>query len=353
MSINQEFVENSSLIYSIEGNLSSVKISGSVLGNGSVKILLIDQNNNSKIVFDSNSFNKKNNLLTGYAVEDIEGYAKDSSENNLSDEILENKDNQPEVLIDDNQDILDYSSNESNTSVNESIEQSYVEQSNVIEENINYTNEYTNKTTNYTEFINQSEEIELIENISQGYDTNYTENVSQSAEFNQSNENETIINNYDVNLTETLNEIVSNESVFFNETEINLSELIESNYTEFNYSEYNLTESNNTELNNTITERILYFDNYCLETCNLYNYGNDIILKIIVENAVLNLSSIEYSYYVEILNETLNQSINLTLNETLNLSLNLSLNQSINISMEQGVVEVNYSAKINEAGFLD
>ncbi len=85
----------------------------------------------------------------------------------------------------------------------------------------------------------------------------------------------------------------------------------------------------------------IVIDRYCLETCLVNNYDNNIIIEVEIENAILNLSRIEYIYVIE-KNDSLNSTINQTiLNETINITLNYNLT-------EVGIIEVNYSAVINE-----
>jgi hypothetical protein len=131
--------------------------------------------------------------------------------------------------------------------------------------------------------------------------------------------------------------------------------------------------SNLTEQNEEIYEPVTAFENYCLETCILNQPGNVTLVIELYDNTRLNLTSIIYTYAVElpeeiaplenitienetilnesVLNETgINESIdiilnetgilvnetNITINETLleNITLNETLNESINESLD-------------------
>ncbi|MEM4397271.1 MAG: hypothetical protein QW757_01440, partial [Candidatus Woesearchaeota archaeon] len=302
INVNKEFYDNNVLRFNVNGNLTSLKITGSIIGNGSVKVLLIDKSNNSKLVLDSNELNRKN-ILTGLVVEDI--VQEYNQENNLTN-------------------------NEVNPSVNNQELIEITEETQTIEEN---------------NIIN--------ENFSVGESSNL-ENIS----LNNSHEviNEEIIEislNQSLNETTILNETIIEENIIDNNTNI-ANEINETNFTDVIIPEIiineTITESNASE-NITIEERVLLFSNYCLETCKLYNYGDEIVLQIIVENAVLNLSSIEYTFIENVfVNESLNETfLNETLNETLvNETLQI-INLTMNLSSDEiGVIDFNYSAKINE-----
>jgi hypothetical protein len=158
--------------------------------------------------------------------------------------------------------------------------------------------------------------------------------------------------------------------------------------------EVNESASNFTEQNEATDGTITLFDNYCLETCTL-DLSENITLVIELNNTLLNLTSISYTYVVElteevpplenltfenetvinesvsnenitvILNETdlLIDEINLTVNETLleNTTINETLNETINellnitqdITVNETMLVENVSLNLTEINIVE
>ncbi len=315
------------LSLTLDGNITSLRITGKFFGNGTGKIYL-----GERLIIDTDNLNQvNNNLLTGLVIEEIESQQNDPQLSDVNDSLINEELTTPEIKD-------------------------------------NVTNE------SLVQPINLSEG-DLIETQLILADTNITTelNTSQNTSF----EEEILVG--DVLGNESINNSI-NESI-----DINLNETNETLYE---------------QVSETIATKS--FDNYCIETCNI-NLPRGITLFIQLEDMILNLSSITYTYLSEfeetieeepieepveepveepiegpieepiivppfeeaienisnetitinitenitenltqnltqnitelnltLTNETINESIDLILNLTLNESLNLTLNESIN-----------------------
>ncbi len=114
--------------------------------------------------------------------------------------------------------------------------------------------------------------------------------------------------------------------------------------------ETNITEGNQTSHANT-TKRLpeISFSNECEDTCVLDNYPSNVTLRIILDNATLNLSSITYTYlqtYEETVGLNLTENLTTELDATQNITTNAS---SFNVTRNITYEEFNHTAvKVGE-----
>jgi len=183
-------------------------------------------------------------------------------------------------------------------------------------------------------------------------ESNESVEENQTLEINETEITPKITENITENVTITLNitNVTENITVEINQT-LNITENITLNVTENITIEPNITNATeNVTTNETIAEAALElrkFEEYCLETCFLNDIGNEITLEIILNNVILNLSYVTYTYElieeeiiemppilenITVENVTTNiTEINVTVNETLNISIN-ETNITLNIS---------------------
>ena len=351
--------QSTNLSYTLNGSVTSVRISGEFIGNGSARIYLGDklvvnyspvsqeEVTVTSIVAEENiTLNETtenessvgiSNLITGNVVAGIgasvEVINETTTENNTSVLINQSESNST-VIIEDN----------STTNISEEIN-----------ETVNLENVTINQTVENITFVNITN-ITSEENITQNISVNLTEpnitvNVSEPVNVTL---NQTEINDTVENITQPLNDTIVNVSEEINETILNLTQNITQNITlnetlnqtnvtlnvpinqtniTLNITEVNVTENVTIDITTNLTgwfEDSL-FNNYCQETCNLTNVSDSITLVIELDNVMLNLTSISYTY-VEEDNQT--QDIVTETNTTLNLS-GLSAIEILNYSLTE------------------
>ncbi|MBW2970752.1 hypothetical protein KY320_01175, partial [Candidatus Woesearchaeota archaeon] len=99
-----------------------------------------------------------------------------------------------------------------------------------------------------------------------------------------------------------------------------------------NETEVNATDANQTAPNAT-AQPVAIFENECVETCALPNFGSELVLTIVVENASLNLSSTTYTLFEA---------------EETAVEENLSVENVTSIKTEVNVSEVNVTEEVVE-----
>ena len=137
-------------------------------------------------------------------------------------------------------------------------------------------------------------------------------------------ENITTLENVTLNISENITVPVN----ITQNISINISENITLNITQ----EINITENITIQLQ----EKIVYFEDICIETCTLINISKNIILRIEIEDAVLNLTQLKYTF----------EELNITINETLNITnitftpIQGTFNQTIWDALSNGTVRI-------------
>ncbi len=272
--IDKIFKESSELDVSLEGNLTSLAVSGSYSGE-KVEIYL-----DELLVYSSSAGSK--NLITGNVI---------GSENTTVP--VNGSELQP------NSTVQQVSS--TNTS---GANETYAPEVNASDDNTNVSDTQNNLTN-----VNQAQtsvNTTVIENA--------TGNVTQD------------VINTSVNHTQVNETPITNESTTYNITESTTP---------------SITEGTNESITQNITESYitLSFSEECEETCILDNYPSNATLRIVLDNATLNLSSITYTYLqFNEANIALNLTENLTteLNATQNITTNASIfNVTENITYEE------------------
>lgn len=326
--INEIYSGFKVLSFELKGNLTSVKISGEFIGNGTGIVKA-----NNLVLIDSRDLEKKTgNLITGMVVGDEN--VNDSDIEQLIEDYENKSQEQKEIL-----DVVEENGSDEIFVVEE-----------IIENENNLTTEIVQKNiTNETEV--SFDEILVNDTI-----TNETIDINFSIEENISEEivvEEEIENNgqeEDLIVEENISDETTNISINTSE-EINLSvnETIEINVS----IEENISEESDIEND----ENRISFSNYCRDTC-LVQDNNELILIIALEDLKLNLTKITYTYNendvpLEINlslnnseNITTNISVNYTINQTnisLNISQNLTLNYSLNLTANETNLSVNLS----------
>ncbi len=355
--IQEQFFENSSLAFGLKGNVTSVRISGNILGEGTAKIYIDD-----KLILDSSKIKKSSDQITGFVVFENQSIIEVPEEE--QEEIV------PQVelpVIEETQEVIN-----ENIELPEIEYVETIEQENTEEENTEVIDLITNESVSLSENItiqnpeNEiSEELAIIENDSS---LPINETLINVTLRNITLLNATLIlntslilENGTINLTDTVNETynqtIETGSVEFenissnqNETEFPIVE-IKSNITDNKSNsgnistlpDYPINESiqlegvNSTNISSTNESVIIIsgstFENYCLETCYLKNIGKNIILRIEVDNAILNLTELTYTYIEE---------SNISINETIaNTTVNNSLIEKATLSLNYSNVEIN------------
>ncbi|MBU0756658.1 MAG: hypothetical protein KKF44_01210, partial [Nanoarchaeota archaeon] len=315
--VSELFYENAVYSISTDRNITSLRVSGKIIGNGTVRIYLGD-----RLVLDSTEVrSRKGGLssITGLVIDDIgmdltepvnETSAEpDTEEENNTDAAVAEADEIVEELVPDELQIEPLNDTKAEP-VSE--EETILNQTDEMIHELNESNEPVlefdgmNESTESTEIIDSNDSNESIENITAG------------------NQNNSIELNVPVNETVVIDEKDNHEDSAANETNIELplqienltQEPVESNET---LLPENLTEEipvNDTEINTTIEEfeidlsAEIDFENYCIETCMLNNHPGELELRIVVEDARLYLSSATYSIVKEeIIEEIVEQNV--------------------------------------------
>ena len=350
MSVDEVFTRDSELNLLLDGNITSLKISGEIIGNGTVQVYLGD-----KLILNSHNLEESKGItLTGFVVSDLvnhnisefEQMNESDSENKQINEMVEEVNNsqinqinsdvvnatiEEDILVNvtiNNSQETDNLINQINESLVQNETQSYNLTQNITlsDTNESLQNVSTIQTSNNTLTVNDSI-IEL--NIT----TNETQEINKTiVEINQteiiSNQtieiNESVIEFNDTNVSINVSEVTNvSVNISIENISINLSENITHNLTfnitnivNISINQTNITQVNVTgNVTNISTEVILNqtdevvtrrvaFTNYCDETCYLANTPKDITLTIKVNGAALNLSKISYSYVEETILKT-------------------------------------------------
>ncbi|MFH1770127.1 MAG: hypothetical protein ABH828_01070, partial [archaeon] len=334
----QTFVQNVSLNYTDDGiyeldleNITSLRISGAIYGEGRARVIL-DINGTYFTVMDQYTPEKEipaliTGLVTGEEenlTEVVENITKTIENTTEEEPVIENA--TEEVVVEENITI------EENVSVNVTENVSVNITENItIEENLT-ENITTNITENITieENITENITINVTENISINISENITINITENVTINVS-ENVTvnITENVTANITENETEGGDTGGVIIDQNDtVNVSENITINISEnmtelpvLNISETNITIEENETINVTenVTENItvepmiFYFENQCLETCNLKIPNGRLIIDL--RDVNLTIDQIIYTKGAAV-NETANETINVTENVT-------------------------------------
>ncbi|MFH2021653.1 MAG: LamG-like jellyroll fold domain-containing protein, partial [archaeon] len=354
--IERAFDTSDSLMLNLSGNVTSIRISGLIIGNGTARIYA-----NKILVLESTTIEKKGaNLITGMVVGDFADPGNNETDDEAQPDIQSESPTEevtaadaktPEVGVQQSQD-----GDENNTRMNNitSDQLLILDEVNIIEtyeENISAEINLTqptqeNNLTNRTEIrLENASMIILPENQSATNGTNFnlTDDFDEEILINETSaenisvtdtlENISFENNATVNLTIIIENITSNESVIANQTNVTLiiNQSVSTNATE------NITQSENITAD-MIPEEIIRFENHCEDSCVLNLPGRDIILSIELDgDARLNLTSLTYTY-IEAVPENLSV-------EPQNLSINQSLIDSAIIKSEYSDVEINKPVK--------
>ncbi len=197
----------------------------------------------------------------------------------------------------------------------------------------------TNQTTlEINQVFNQSSELNL---SLEGNLTSLAVSGSYSGERVQIYLDELLVYSSDA----SGNNRISDNLVGTNETAKNVTDQTELNLTNPDVNQTNTTEqvinqSANESISNTkenISRQLVSFSNECEETCLLENYPSNTTLRIIVENATLNLSSITYTY-----RQFEEENIALNLTENLTTELNATQNITTNVSSPNATENITY-----------
>lgn len=274
--INEIYSGYDILNLNLAGNVSSIRISGEFIGNGTGIIKA-----NNLILIDSRDFEKKSgNLITGLVVDDVEVINPTNIELNESvNETINNNNNNNQIV-------------ESNVT------------NDVVEILVNETN------NSQTEIIN---DVILPSNVSI---QNLTDDINLSQE---------------INFTQEVN-ITSNSSI-----ENNISQIIIEEFEQrISFNEY-CKDTCLTNENNSLT-LIIALENLKLNLTSItYTYVSenvDVVNELnLTQNNTLPISqNISSNYSVNLTNVSLNLSQNITLNYSLNLSNNIT-NVSLNLTL--------------------
>ncbi|MBR9675762.1 hypothetical protein GOV05_02020, partial [Candidatus Woesearchaeota archaeon] len=316
LEINESTTQN--LILNTTGIIKSAKISGKILGEGTVRVYLDD-----KLILDSTNLGSGGGLagITGFVVEENitieeeplpeEPIAEEVVEEIIEEEIVEEvvvEENltqepepvveEPEIIIQEN--LTEESIIEENISVeiNETIDNITIEENeSIIEENL-------------TVEVNETpENITVEENITINVSVEINESIINESVFVNQSINETIEENLTVELNETT--VEENITIEVNETIDNVT-IIEENVTiiEENVSvEENVTiieepilpptvEENVT---NVTTQKQISFSDVCVETCLLNTNKTNYTLRVEVENATVFIDSLSFNVEIQVI----------------------------------------------------
>ncbi|MBU0757143.1 MAG: hypothetical protein KKF44_03705, partial [Nanoarchaeota archaeon] len=292
--VSELFYEDA--VYSItsEHNITSLLVSGKIIGNGTVRIYL-----GERLVLDSLDLrDKKSGLsaITGLAIDDIGMDSTEPVNETAAEEIEPEEENFTDTAL---------------------VEDDIVEES--VPEDLHL--ELSNETK-----IEPAFEEEIIQNQT---DEMIPETNDSIEDITDNLENNTIVLNETIELNESVNESIVNEDERDSsgkETTIEIPEPIE-NLTQENLElnvtlviPENVTEEifiNQTEVNKTIIipeidlSSEIDFKNICIDTCVLDNHAGELELRIEIDGAKLYLSSATYSIVKEepIVEEIVEQNV--------------------------------------------
>ncbi|MBN2422618.1 hypothetical protein JXB41_05295 [Candidatus Woesearchaeota archaeon] len=310
---NISLIANESINHTIvlKGNLTSIRLTGSITGNGSVKIFL-----DKTLLLDSSKLKKESGLfsITANAVEEI----SIPKQENITEKINQSNGLTGQINL----------SEINNLGVNLTVNQNNGTENASAEINLSENTDEFNITADEPLIENITHEINLTSILSE---ENITENRTTFSE----------------NITEKLNITEDNATSENISKEIVDEEIInQENITQENISEEVIE-----------TPVLTEFNNYCLDTCFFDNFPNKIVLRIEIQNATLNLTSVVYTYIEEI-NQSPEDVTNLSLVNITDINLinktNITAGIYENITraeFNQGYVEINkpvkWSSKIN------
>ncbi|MCM2325477.1 MAG: hypothetical protein NDI94_03370, partial [Candidatus Woesearchaeota archaeon] len=287
--IGKVFHENSSLVIDLSSNVTSIRMSGEIIGNGTAKVYA-----NGLLILDSSKLNKnKNNLITGFVIEDI------ANESDVEPMPVPQITDEPSVQISEN--------DEPGQIIEEA---TYDETASEEEAHINNLTYDIEETENPN--INTPSENETSANASLDGIGTVSENASSNVEGNDS---------LPLHIDETSEEI-----------------LMPNNSTDDTDASADVIPLNETETNNSITEITdaasetftkITFEDHCADTCIVSIDGRNMTFHIILNDAILNLSSITYIFRYD---EDENLTTDIPINITANISQNISQNTTTNIS---------------------
>jgi hypothetical protein len=282
--VNETFFKNSKISLNTTENITSVRITGEIIGNGTAKIYF-----NDLLILDSDLIKKKSNLITGKIVQEI-GEIKTTIENITQK--IEEENNLSEI-------VGVQSINETIIEINETIE-----------------------------LQNITDEIELNITINESVDINKTEQtftINETVKINETEEITITISKYFNNYCVDTCVLNTNESVIIielNNTKLRLDAIT------YTINQIGIEENISIEINKTIKYNLtvnqtanITFENLTINnTINLtQNYTNISIINFttnISSNMSLNISNVTYNLTLNITD--INQIYNLTLsNETI------------------------------------
>ena len=375
-SINEVFDSDSQINLDLEGNITSLKISGEVIGNGTVEVYL-----GNKLILRSDNFEEYQGImLTGFVVVDLDNsnltqiqineepsvetiQLNESENENVSkniEEIIEFTSNTTEeLLVQANSTNQTYENvsiiiNESvqNLSINESTNNTIVLNETFTKQNIS-----DNVTQDFNEISVQINKTELIineSNISQETivlvnDTNITwdDSIVINISINESVENISLNISNNVSVNTSYNVSVNTSYNISVNTSYNVSDVLNVSTnisTQFNITSNQTNITNEVIINDSLINylQVISFMDYCDETCYLPNTPQSISLTIKVNNAILNITTISYKYIEEVKLESLDgyEEFNLSINEKNLLILDSSVDTELFLKI--GVDERNY-----------
>ncbi|MFH1316516.1 MAG: Ig-like domain-containing protein [Candidatus Woesearchaeota archaeon] len=333
LSFNQSQVYNHPLAF----NPTSLRLSGSVIGDGNANVYLIFDNTRY-LVFNSSNLEKEGegiSILTGLVVRNT---SLNESVNSTSlsstatiDEIEEELtalDNETDDVSTDNT-TNETTSNETNQTLNQTINVSAnvthnasanitenislnITGLNATENNITEENVTANITANITENI--TEEIienlapvwlSVIDNITIQTNSNYSINLS--AFFSDPNndsltylatgpDNISVFISNDLAILTPGNNFTGERSITFIASDLNLT--ASSPELPIFVAELNITEENVTNIT-IIPLTIIEFENICEETCSLTGITENITFEFELINTILNITEFTYTYSEE------------------------------------------------------
>ncbi|MBU1850613.1 MAG: hypothetical protein KKH40_07835 [Nanoarchaeota archaeon] len=290
ISLKQMFNESTTIELNIT-NATSIRISGTIIGNGAAKVLLDINGTLFEILNEDTIKTKTANLITGFAIKDITNLTEVITKNETEETIIleEETESVEEIINATTDESAEERINETITEHEEGdLENNITEKTNITKEvfeniteleiqnisKINITPEITieqNKTSNITENISTEIIANTSINITQNITTNISQNITQPDTLNISS-----ATNITTNITES--EIVNISDATNVTTNITQEvELIEENIT--------------TEI------KVFEFKNVCVETCKLDIPTTKLI--IILENTTLQIDEIIYTQKTE------------------------------------------------------
>ena len=300
INVNEVYTENSEYTFAPEGPMHSVSVSGSIIGNGAVKIYLTD-GTTTYLVLDSTE--KGLGTVTGMVTEGEED--KKAEKEEAKEEKQEEKAEKQEAKEEAKQEAPQETPQEPEPAPEQPAEEQPVEEP---QEETPIEEEPAEEPEQLPE-----EEIPVEEPEEQPEET-----PAEEPELNETVEPE-------INISEAPEE--------------NITEEIEENITEEVNETSNITEEPEEPPmeEETPKEEITYFSDICIETCLLPDLEiNNYTLLIEIVNATLELDTITYTTPVEA-NVSANETANITINETVNETLNITINESINLSINETI----------------